>query len=119
MEIVATTREHSIPEGRVLLLGAMDQVTGAMTLIEQPGGQSLLVDCGSPIGRSADNWLLPSEAIGAKALLLTHGHTDHVSGLPDLLAAGFRKPIYGTFATLEPSLRLQRLWRITISRKPM
>ena len=101
MEIVATTQEHKIPEGRVLLLGAMDQVTGAMTLIEQPGGQSLLIDCGSPIGKVAEDWLLPSEAIGAEALLLTHGHTDHVSGLADLLAAGFRKPIYGTFATLE------------------
>jgi metallo-beta-lactamase family protein len=78
----------------------MDQVTGAMTLVET-AGQSVLVDCGAPIGPEAANWLLPREAGKAQALFLTHGHTDHVSGLPDLLFAGFKGPIYGTGATLQ------------------
>lgn len=96
----AVSPNHSIPNGEVQLLGAMDQVTGAMTLIDV-GGQVVLVDCGAPIGNEAEGWLFPKEAKRAQALFLTHGHTDHVSAIPDLLFEGFKGPILGTAATLQ------------------
>jgi len=63
-------------------------------------GKNILVDCGKPIGRGADDWSLPEVCKNIDILLLTHGHTDHVSAIPDLLDAGFSGPIVGTEATL-------------------
>jgi len=79
-------------------LGAVDEVLGAMTRVVLPEGR-LLVDCGAPTFRGP--WTLPPDAKDVDAVLLTHGHVDHVSGLPQLLDTGFDKPIIGTRATLE------------------
>lgn len=98
--IEITTARHLLPDGRLELLGAVDAVTGAMTRIES-GGAALLVDCGIAQGREAARWVFPEAARDANAVLLTHGHNDHVGSLPILLDGGFDGPIYGTRATLE------------------
>src|SRR5690606_28144230 len=98
--IEITTARHLLPDGRLELLGAVDTVTGAMTRVES-GGAVLLVDCGIAQGREAAGWVFPEAARDAGAVLLTHGHNDHVGSLPILLDGGFDKPIYGTRATLE------------------
>lgn len=114
MQIHPTTESHAIPDGRVRLLGACRSVTGAMTHVEA-GGAALLVDCGVAQGDEARCWRFPDAARDVDAVILTHGHNDHVGSLPALLAGGFDKPIFGTAATLEVArlvledgLRLQR-----------
>lgn len=99
-EIVATTELHPLPDGEVRLLGAVRSVTGAMTRVET-GGKRLLVDCGLVQGREARDWVFPEAAHDADALVLTHGHLDHVGSLPVLLDRGWDKPIFATAPTLE------------------
>lgn len=115
MLILPSTPIHPLPSGQVTLLGAMASVTGAMTLIET-GGARVLVDCGVAQGREAERWRFPAEALDKlDAVVLTHGHNDHVGSLPQLLDRGYEGPILGTRATLdvaklvlEDGLRLAR-----------
>lgn len=99
--IVPTTEVHPIRdgEGELRLLGAVRQVTGAMTRVEL-GGSRVLVDCGLSQGREARNTPFPDAARDIDALVLTHGHLDHIGTLPTLLEGAFDKPIFATRATL-------------------
>ncbi|MFO0604621.1 MAG: MBL fold metallo-hydrolase [Polyangiales bacterium] len=99
-DIVPCTASHALPGGRLELLGASRSVTGAMTRVEL-GGAALLVDCGLPQGREARGWHLPDGARDVGAVLLTHGHNDHIGALPALLDGGWRGPIVATRATLD------------------
>ncbi len=115
MDIIPTTPKHALPDGEVRLLGAVRTVTGAMTRVET-GGAALLVDCGIAQGRDRKGWSFPDAARDVDAVLLTHGHQDHIGSLPPLLEGGFEKPILATKATfaiarvsLEDSLRMQDL----------
>lgn len=114
-EIVACERTHRLPDGELTLLGAHRSVTGAMSRVES-GGVRLLVDCGVPQGREARDFHFPDAARDVDAVLLTHGHNDHVGSLPALLEGGFSAPIYATAATiavtrlsLEDSLAMMRV----------
>lgn len=100
MDIVTLTETHPLPGGVLTLLGAVRSVTGAMSRVEW-GGAALLVDCGVAQGAEADVWRFPEAARDVDAVLLTHGHNDHVGSLPALLEGGFDRPIYGTQPTLE------------------
>jgi metallo-beta-lactamase family protein len=97
-EFVATTETHALPDGEVRILGAVRQVTGAMTRVEM-GGARILVDCGIAQGRERQDF--PEAARDIDAVVLTHGHQDHIGHLPTLLNNGFDKPIYATQGTLE------------------
>ena len=61
----------------------------------------MLVDCGVAQGREARRWRFPDAARDADAVILTHGHNDHVGSLPALVGGGFDGPIYGTAVTLD------------------
>jgi metallo-beta-lactamase family protein len=114
MLVLPCTVNHSLPFGQVTLLGAVTSVTGAMTLVEM-GGARMLIDCGVAQGQEAQSWRFPqSELSKLQAVVLTHGHNDHVGSLPALIESGFAGRIYGTRATLdlarlviEDGLRLQ------------
>ncbi len=98
MDIVPTTEVHPLPDGEVRLLGAVRAVTGAMTRIEM-GGARLLVDCGVAQGHERIDWRFPDAARDVDAVLLTHGHLDHVGSLPALVEGGWEGPILSTRAT--------------------
>lgn len=99
-EIVTCTPVHPLPDGEVRLLGAVEVVTGSMSRVDV-GGKKLLVDCGITQGRDPKLKELPEAAAEADALLLTHGHLDHIGSLPRLLESGWDKPIFCTRATYE------------------
>ncbi len=114
MDILSCTAKHPLPDGDVTLLGAVDQVTGAMTRVEI-GGKAFLVDCGIAQGREARDWRFPDAARDVDGVLLTHGHLDHMGAIPALLEGDFDRRIVGTKATLDiarislqDSLRMQR-----------
>ena len=115
--ISSLTRQHPLQDGELLLLGAHASVTGAMTRIET-GQRRILVDCGIPQGAEAFEWQLDDAALDVDAVVLTHGHHDHVGSLPTLIERGYAGPIYGTPATLalarlvlEDGLELQGMGR--------
>lgn len=99
-ELFAATELHPLADGELRLLGAVRSVTGAMTRVDT-GGKRLLVDCGLVQGREARDWVFPEAAHDADALVLTHGHLDHVGSLPVLLDRGWDRPIHATAPTLE------------------
>src|SRR5271169_4580927 len=76
----------------------VDVEGGQSTLFVTPAGQSLLIDTGWPDnnGRDADRIVAAAKKAGLSKIdyvLITHFHTDHVGGLPQLAE---RIPI-GTF----------------------
>jgi metallo-beta-lactamase family protein len=102
---------------RIRFLGAAGGVTGSMHLLEV-NGRRLLVDCGMRQGKDrgqlGDRCQVPSEAVAADAMLLTHAHVDHSGDIPLLVKNGFRGKIYCTPGTaalcqalLPDSARLQ------------
>jgi metallo-beta-lactamase family protein len=120
MEIVPHTEVHSLPDGELRLLGAARQVTGAMTRIEI-GGRKVLVDCG--VAQGTEHASFPEAARDVDAVVLTHGHLDHIGNVPTLLEHGFDKPLYATPATLaiarislEDSLDMQRVSPLDVKR---
>jgi competence protein ComEC len=74
-----------------LRIAAIDVEGGQATLFVAPGGQSLLVDTGwaAHEGRDADRIVAAAKEMGLSRIdtvLLTHYHTDHAGGVPQLVA---------------------------------
>lgn len=88
----------------VQFLGAAGTVTGSKYLIDTPH-QRLLVDCGLFQGlkelRLLNREPFPVNPASIDAVILTHGHLDHVGYLPLLVKHGFSGPIYATQPTEE------------------
>lgn len=93
--------ETSIPESYVV---PMDQVADGLTglrlgfvnvfAVSQPDGQWTLIDAGLPLtSRMIGNWAEKSFHRAPAAIVLTHGHFDHVSAAHDL-AEEWNVPIY-------------------------
>jgi len=84
--------------------GAARTVTGSCHHLEV-GGARLLVDCGMFQGGAeleATNRLpFPFEPAALDAVLVTHGHLDHVGRLPLLVAQGYGGDFLATEATAE------------------
>lgn len=80
-------------------VGAAGTVTGSKHLLTI-GGRRLFVDCGLFQGvvdvRALNDVPLPVPAAQIDAVVITHGHLDHVGYLPKLVHDGFKGPIYCT-----------------------
>lgn len=82
--------------------GAAKTVTGSKYVVET-GGVKILVDAGlfqGPDELEQKNFSeLPFDAASLDAIVLTHGHLDHVGLLPRIVREGFRGKIISTSAT--------------------
>lgn len=85
-------------------IGAAGIVTGSKHLLTV-GSKHVLVDCGMFQGTkdvvALNGVPLPVEADDIDAVIVTHGHLDHVGYLPKLIRDGFSGPIYCTPPTRE------------------
>jgi metallo-beta-lactamase family protein len=99
-------------------VGAAGTVTGSKHLVTIDG-KRFFVDCGlfqgPPEIQALNNVPLPVEPSKIDAIVVTHGHLDHVGYLPKMVRDGYSGPIYCTRPTadvieivLEDAARLQR-----------
>ena len=86
----ATQPAHAQAKSNHLLIYSIDVEGGQATLLVAPSGASLLVDTGWPgnNGRDADRIQAAMHDAGITKIdhvLITHFHTDHVGGVPNLV----------------------------------
>jgi ribonuclease J len=96
------------PKVRIIPLGGLGEIGMNMIVVEY-GNDLFVIDCGQMF---PDDELLGVDMVipdlsyvvdnrhRFRAILLTHGHEDHIGGLPYLLSQ-VRVPIYGSQLTLE------------------
>src|SRR6266487_3191237 len=93
---------------RIIPLGGLGEVGKNMTVYES-GGETIVVDAGLAFPRDEHlgvDLVLPEMTYlaekpgGVRALLLTHGHEDHVGALPYLLRVAKVQAIWATRLTL-------------------
>ena len=89
---------------RLTSAGAAGTVTGSCHLIEI-GKRRIVLDCGMFQGPPERELLnrepFPFEPSSLDAVVLSHGHLDHVGRLPVLVQRGYSGPIHCTPATAE------------------
>lgn len=89
---------------KIIPIGAAGgEVTGSCYSIETKSAR-ILVDCGLfQGGKKSEALNRPPGSPNRRldAVVLTHGHLDHVGRLPLLSKIGYKGPIYGTPATLD------------------
>lgn len=84
--------------------GGAQEVTGACYLLEAQE-KKVLIDCGlfqgSRFSDEKNKEPFPFDPKAIDALIVTHGHIDHIGRIPKLYREGFRGPIYATRATCD------------------
>lgn len=100
-------KQENKPSVKISFLGGLNEIGKNITLIECEGDM-IIVDCGMafPDGDMLgvdlvipDFTYIEQNADKIKGIVLTHGHEDHIGGLPFLLSR-VDVPIYGTPLTL-------------------
>ncbi len=107
-------------EMRVVALGGLGEVGRNMTVLETQG-KLFIIDCGVLFPDEKQpgvDLILPDFSYiedrldDVEALVLTHGHEDHIGAVPYLLKLRSDIPVYGarfTLALLEPKLREHKI----------
>lgn len=118
------------PTLKVVFLGGVGEIGKNMTALEF-GDDIIVVDCGSAFPNNGDmpgvDLVIPDISYltanrdKVRGIVLTHGHEDHIGGLPYILKE-LNVPVYGTrltLALLESKFREHRMENINlISVKP-
>lgn len=93
---------------RVIVLGGTEEVGRNMTLIEY-GQDVLVIDCGLQFPEEDQpgiDYIIPNTTYlrgkekNIRGFLITHGHYDHIGGLPHIVPNLGNPPVYGTKLTL-------------------
>lgn len=95
------------PKLRFVGLGGMDGGGSKNTLLVEYKNDAIIMDCGSDLGVDlpginygiADTAYLESIKHKLKAYVITHGHLDHIGGLPHILPK-YPAPVYGSRFTI-------------------
>ncbi len=89
----------SLGAAKITFYGAAREVGGSACVIEN-GKSRVLVDFGLHYGdMDAKNKEVPFDSSGLSAVVLTHGHVDHIGRIPMLYRKGYGGKIYTTDAT--------------------
>ncbi|MBC7385690.1 MAG: ribonuclease J [Cryobacterium sp.] len=89
---------------RVLPLGGLGEI-GMNCLLIESVDEIIVIDCGvmfSELEHFGVEFIIPdfsylkSRAEKVKAIILTHGHEDHIGAVPYLLKQGIRAPLYAS-----------------------
>ncbi|GAB3114865.1 ribonuclease J [Janibacter alkaliphilus] len=122
---LGTPRKLSKHAVRVVPLGGLGEIGRNMTVIEQ-GGQLLIVDCGVLFPddhQPGVDLILPDFSYiedrldDIQAVILTHGHEDHIGAVPYLLRLKPDLPLVGsqlTLALVEAKLKEHKITPYTL-----
>ena len=109
---------------KIIPLGGLDEIGKNITVFEY-GNDIVVLDCGLAFPDDEllgvdivipDFTYLQKNAERIRGIVLTHGHEDHIGGLPYLLR-DLKAPIYGTRLTLELVSNKLKEHRLTKSAK--
>jgi ribonuclease J len=98
----------SAAEIKILPIGGLGEI-GMNCMVIEYEDEILVIDCGlmfTDLDHFGVDFIVPDYAYlierkdKVKAILLTHGHEDHIGALPYLLKAGIRAPIYASPFTM-------------------
>lgn len=95
------------PRLKVIGLGGMDGGGSKNCIVVEYMNDAVIMDCGSDLGVDlpginygiADTAYLDSIKHKIKAYVITHGHLDHIGGLPHILP-NYPAPVYGSRFTI-------------------
>lgn len=95
------------PRLRIIGLGGMDHGGSKNMILVEYMNDAVIIDCGNDLGVDlpginygvADTTYLQQIKHKIKAYVITHGHLDHIGGLPHIVPL-FPSPIYGTKFTI-------------------
>jgi ribonuclease J len=95
------------PRLRVIGLGGMDSGGSKNMILVEYMNDAVIIDCGNDLGVDlpginygiADTAYLEQVSHKLRAYIITHGHLDHIGGLPHIVPK-FPAPIYGSKFTI-------------------
>jgi ribonuclease J len=95
------------PRLKIIGLGGMDGGGSKNMMIVEYGNDAVVIDCGNDLGVDlpginygiADTTYLDQIKDKIKGFVITHGHLDHIGGLPHILPK-YNVPVYGSRFTV-------------------
>src|SRR3954471_16773179 len=95
------------PQLKITGLGGQDEGGAKNMMVVEYGNDAVVIDCGNDLGVDlpginygiADTTYLDQIKSKIKGFVITHGHLDHIGGLPHILPK-YNVPVYGSRFTI-------------------